>query len=54
MKKSEYQKPFVRVVKTASVPLLAGTKESVLFNPNQGTTEALSRGAGSQEWDDDE
>ena len=54
MKKTEYQKPIVNVVKTTSAPLLAGTTRSVPFNPKQGTSDALSRGSGSQEWDEDE
>ena len=54
MKKSDYQKPIVRVVKTACAILKSGTFEKVRYNPNQGTTEALSRNAGSQEWDEDE
>ena len=54
MKKSEYQKPNVRVVKTKSVSLLAGTYETIRFNPNDGTSDALSRGSGNREWDDGE
>lgn len=54
MKKSEYQKPNVRVVKTKSVSLLTGTNEKLHFNPNQGTTDALSRGSGNREWDNED
>lgn len=54
MKKSEYQKPNVRVVKTKSVHLLSGTYDSLHFNPNQSTTEALGRDSGNQWWDEDE
>ena len=54
MKKSEYRKPIVRVVKTKSVHLLAGTNEPLHFNPNQSTTEALGRDSGNQWWDEDE
>ena len=43
MEKSEDQKPIVSVVKAKSVPLRAGTNESLRFNANQGTTEALGR-----------
>ena len=53
-KKLDYQKPMVHVTKTACPILLAGTTETMRFNPNQGTTEALSRNADSQEWDDEE
>lgn len=48
MKKSEYQKPVVRVVKAKNVPLLTGTYKTLNFNPNDGTTDVLSRGSGSQ------
>ncbi len=54
MKKIDYQKPIVSVVKTTSPPLLAGTTRSMSFNPTQGTSEALSNGSGDQEWDEDE
>ena len=54
MKKTKYQKPIVSVVKAISVPLLTGTTQSMTFDPRQGTSEALSRGSRSQEWDDDE
>ena len=54
MKKTKYQKPIVSVVKAASVPLLAGTTQSMTFNPRQGTSESLSRGSRGQEWDEDE
>lgn len=54
MKKSEYRKPIVRVVKTKSVHLLIGTNESLNFNPNQGTTEALGRESGRHWLDEDE
>ena len=53
-KKLDYHKPMVHVTKTECSILLAGTSETMLFNPNQGTTEALSRKADSQEWDDEE
>ena len=39
---------------TTTAPLLAGTTQSMTFNPRQGTSEALSRGSRNQEWDDDE
>ena len=54
MKKLEYQKPIARMVKTKSVPLLAGTLETLRFNPGQGTTDALGRRSDSQEWDNED
>ena len=54
MKKLKYQKPIARVVKTEIVTLLVGTCENLRFNPEQGTTDALSRRSDSQEWDDGE
>ena len=54
MKKSEYRKPAVAVVKTTIVRLLTDSTQKLYFNPNEGTVEALSRGSGSRVWDDDE
>ena len=54
MKKSEYRKPIVRVVKAKSVHLLTGTNMSLNFNPNQGTTEALGRESARHWLDEDE
>ena len=54
MKNPDYQKPIVRVVKTKNIPMLASTYQSLQFNPNDGTTDALSRRSDSQEWDDGE
>ena len=54
MKNPEYQKPIVRVVKTRNVPILAATDKRLQFNPNDGTTDALSRRSDSQEWDNED
>lgn len=54
MKKSDYQKPAVTVVKTTIVQLLTDSNHKLRFNPNEGTTEALSREAGNCEWDENE
>ena len=54
MKKTEYLKPIVSVVNITSLPLLAGTTQSISFDPNQGTSEVLSNGSDSQEWDEDD
>jgi len=54
MKKSEYSKPVVVVVKTTIVNLLTQSYQKLDFNPNDGTVEALSRGSGNRVWDEDE
>lgn len=53
MEKKAYPTPQVCVVTIGITTLLAGTTETLRFNPNEGTDEALSRRSRSHDWDEE-
>jgi len=54
MNKRKYQAPFTNMVAVDSPCLMAGTTtETLRFDPNEGTSESLSRRSRTQDWDED-